>query len=203
MKLEDLLKKACLSLPLRVETRNEPIADTGDYNGVTSIEHSNGGESLAEVWNGEDHEDAQLHYLAHCGNQLPPALQAMRKALTDLQSAFKLDTDEALAAVLRIEEQLRKAIAAAEEVSFPDEPPRTKPASTELLPDLMIAEPIPPGDMVGWKQIGSIRPGPTVTDCDPATWLPVKSMTETKAQYPNARFTRMVDVAEILIWIPA
>ena len=61
--------------PWRIERGNSPIADTGDYDGVTSINAANGAEVVV-VWNASDEQEEALERIVRSVNGSAPETKA-------------------------------------------------------------------------------------------------------------------------------
>lgn len=115
-KIEQLRQEALIELPLRVERQNVPIADTGDFEGVASIQQGDGGDPLAEVWNSEEHQEKQLLYLAHAGNVVPGLVYTMNCVAEWLERSCQIDPSDMVSRNKILARELRLAMAVADQI---------------------------------------------------------------------------------------
>ena len=108
MKLTQLLEESLLGLPLRIEMKNVPLGDTGDFEGLTEITHGNGGTPVAEIWNSEEHQDRAFQYLCHAANVLPELINAS-KEMADNYCAVRCGHQDHTPICARMREALAKS----------------------------------------------------------------------------------------------
>ncbi len=78
-------------LPWTSNSRNIPIADTGDYDGIDEIIASNG-KRIVEVWGDDEEDAANIKFIVLACNHHTAMLDLL-KSLTENESRCRADSD--------------------------------------------------------------------------------------------------------------